>query len=243
MNRLLLLFLGLSLLAVPGCTSFEAQEVLPAAFVSLYNASPDSPPLDILVRGQKVNDQPFKYADHVVYRQFYTGERLFQFKTVTEGNEVLVKTINFEPQKFYTVYLVNPLSSLDTYVTQDTSKVPASGKAMVRFIHLSPDAPEVNFYYEKDGVNHLLKEGLTFKTGSPFMEVDANITSFFVGVQGEVNEEEENDAEAGEPVQIIVENNGVSFTSGHYYTFVLRGFFENGPTDNATGLNLDYFKN
>src|SRR5688572_12330037 len=100
----------LTLVGMVGClddddnTNIQPQ---PVALVSIYNASPDAPALDIVVDGRQINSSPFGYADNSGYQRFFTGERNLQFSPFDANNVVIDSTVTFEDQKVYSVFIVD----------------------------------------------------------------------------------------------------------------------------------------
>ena len=115
------------------------------AYVSIYHAAPEAPQLDVVVDGRVINNRPFDYTSHSGYLNFLTGNREFRFHAASAANAVIDTTFNFEDGKAYSVFAINRSpEKLEALLVTDSAAAPASGKAMVRFVHLSPDAPAFN---------------------------------------------------------------------------------------------------
>ena len=65
---------------------------------------------------------------------------------------------------------VGKLADIEPIVLVDDNTLPVAGKAHVRFVHASPDAPNVDIYV-KDGP--VLFENVPFKQAFPYVPVDA----------------------------------------------------------------------
>jgi hypothetical protein len=167
-------------LTLAGCKLDDNDTpVQPAtAYVSLYNASPNSPGLSIKVDKRTVNGNAFDYAEHTGYLRFYTGDRLLEFGPFGASNVVADTTVKFEEDKAYSVFVVDDFQNPDVLVLNDDTPQPATGKAKVRFLNLSPDAPEINLAVA--GNDSALFSGQSFKETSDFIEVDAKEYDFQV---------------------------------------------------------------
>lgn len=192
------------------------------AYVSIYHAVPDAPDFDIVVDDRVINLNPFDYSSYSGYLNFYTGNRNIKFSTSNAANALVDTTFNFEDGKAYSLFAVNRLSDVQALLVVDSAGVPASGKAMVRFVHLSPDAPAFDVSVEGDTT--VLFDGKSFKDATQFKEIDGGTYSFVVS-----------DAGTGEPV---LSAKDVEVVPGRYYTIITRGF-KNPPQGNTRVLSLE----
>ena len=224
--------LGLALLAsvflLSGCNDDDEGEPVPldVAFVALYNASPNAPDMNIIVDSRRINTFPFEYTDYTGYQRFYTGERTLQFGPYGADNVVVDTTVTFENNKAYSVFLVDEYADLDILVTEDNAETPEEGNAMVRFINLSPDAPELTLTDEGgSGVNF---EGQPFMGVTDFMEVSAETHDFTVTGDG------------GDQIDLNVPD--INLQSRWYYTIIVRGY-ANPPEGNNNVLSAQVLVN
>lgn len=216
--KLLSIVGGIFLLIVTGCKLDEndPEPLPPVAYVSLYQASPNSPDLNIIL-DDKVISNGFEYADQTGYLRFLTGNRTLAFGPSGADNVVIDTTMTFEENKAYSVFVVDEYEDVDVLVLSDNTDTPAEGKAKVRFLNLSPDAPEVSLK-EADSTSALF-EGQAFKEASEFVEVDAGKYSF------EVND-------ASGDVKLSVPN--ATLLNGFSYTVLVRGY--KLPTHGSTNV-------
>jgi hypothetical protein len=192
------------------------------AYVSIYNAVPDAPELDIVVDNRVINANPFDYASYSGYLNFYTGNRSIKFNAVNANNALIDTTFNFQDGKAYSLFAINRLSDIEALLVIDSAGVPAQGSAMVRFVHLSPDAPAFNVSIAGDSVN--LFNEKSFKDATQFSELQGGTYSFEVTGAGDQN------------VDLLA--NDVTIRPGRYYTIVVRGF-ANPPQGNTNTLSLE----
>lgn len=192
------------------------------AYVSIYHAVPDAPDFDIVVDNRVINLNPFDYTSYSGYLNFYTGNRNIKFNATNAANSLIDTTFNFEDGKAYSLFAINRLSDMQALLVVDSAGVPGEGKAMIRFVHLSPDAPAFDVSIEGDSVS--LFEGQSFKDATQFREIDGGTYSFAVA-----------NAETGNSV---LSAKDVAIAPGRYYSIIARGF-QNPPQGNTNLLSLE----
>jgi len=202
---------GLTML-LAGCKLDDdnANAVAPAvAYVALYNASPNSPGLNIMVDRRIINNNSFDYAEHTGYLRFYTGDRQLEFGPYGANNVVADTTVKFEVDKAYSVFFVDSYQKPDILVLSDDAPQPASGKARIRFLNLSPDTPDVNL--NVSGADSALFKGQSFKEKSEFIEVDAKEYDFLVKLSSGNND-------------VLLTVPDINLQDGWMYTVLIRGY-------------------
>ena len=191
------------------------------AYVSIYNAVPDAPEFDVVVDNRVINVNPFDYSSYSGYLNFYTGNRNIKFNAVNATNALIDTTFNFEDGKAYSLFAINRLSDIEALLVVDSAGVPAAGKAMVRFVHLSPDAPAFNVSIAGDSA--ALFQNKSFKDATQFTELEGGTYSFKLNGVSDSN--------------IALSAADVEVVPGRYYTIVARGF-ANPPQGNTNTLSL-----
>jgi len=216
--KLLSIVGGTFLLTVTGCKldNNDPEPLPPVAYVSLYQASPDSPDLNIIL-DDKVISNGFEYSDQTGYLRFLTGNRTLAFGPSGADNVVVDTTMKFEENKAYSVFVVDEFENVDVLVLSDNTDAPADGNAKVRFLNLSPDAPEVSL--KQADSTTVLFEGQAFKDASEFIEVDAGRYNFEV-----------NDASGN--IKLSIPN--AILQDGFSYTILVRGY--KTPTHGNTNV-------
>lgn len=215
------------LIGLSACDDDDDSSVTPdnVAYVSLYNASPDSPDLDIIVDNNQINTYPFDYADYTGYLRFYTGDRNLRFGPFSSNNILLDTTVTFEPQEAYSVFVVNAYPDLEALILNDPFDTPAEGNAMVRFVNLSPDAPSLEVV-QGEGSESML-ELTAYKTATDFTPVSAS--EYDLMIQNEMGD-------------ITLDIPDVNFQSGWFYTIVAKGF-EDPNGNNTQALSAEIIVN
>lgn len=200
---------------------------IPVAYVSLYHTSPNAPELDVVVDNNRINSQPFGYTDYTNYLNFRTGDRNFRFNSFNASSALVDTTFNFIDGNFYSLFVINDLSKIEAIVVADSSEAPATGKAKVRFIHLSPDAPAVNIGLDDESATPLF-DSKNFKQVTDFVELDAKRYSFNLTNAGTQQE--------------LLSAEDIQLREGRFYTIIIRGFV-NPPAGNNNVLSVQVVNN
>ncbi|MED4226019.1 DUF4397 domain-containing protein [Neobacillus cucumis] len=113
------------------------------AQIRFLHTSPDSPNVDIYVNGTRViKDLPFKKISQVL--RLKAGK--YHIDIYPSGNmvdSVLNKNITVEEGMSYTLTTIDSVKKMRLLVFLNHPAVPVN-EAKVRFIHLSPDTPELD---------------------------------------------------------------------------------------------------
>ena len=199
----------------------------PTSHVTFYHGSPDTGNLDILLDGTKINSSSFSYGNYSGYASFTSGSNPLRFTNAGSTTALIDVTYNLKESKLYSLFIVNKLASLETLLVTDSAATLTSvGKAGVRLVHLSPDAPAVNIY-TTGAEGKLLFGNRAFKTATEFIEVNANAYSFEIkSIDGTT----------------LASVQNLTFSSGRFYTLVVRGLVT-PPTGNSNALTLQQLVN
>lgn len=150
------------------------------ARVRVVHASPDAPAVDVWVNdGVAFSNAPFKGITD--YAALDTGT--YNVKVVPTGatEPVVINADLALEAKDYTVVAVGKLADIEPLVLVDNNSAPAAGKAHVRFVHASPDAPAVDIAV-KDGP--VLFANVAFKEVGDYLPVDAGTYDLEVRLAG-----------------------------------------------------------
>jgi hypothetical protein len=122
------------------------------AEVRVVHASPDAPPVDVLVNNairafEGIPFDPFNPSEGITdYAGLPAG--VYNIKVVPEGgepgDEVIEADLNLFYDTDYTVVAVDFLDSIDPVVMVDDNTPADLGSVKLRFLHASPDAPPVD---------------------------------------------------------------------------------------------------
>lgn len=169
MLRRMSLVIGMVLLALGMTLPAAAQGN--TAKVRVVHASPDAPAVDVFVDGTAAltNVSFFTASD---YLDLPAGPHKVAVAPTGAGESaaVISADVTLEAGKAYTVAAVGKLAEIKAQIYNDNLAAPAAGKAHVRVIHASPDAPAVAVKLA-DGT--ALIPTLAFPNGSDYLPVDA----------------------------------------------------------------------
>ncbi len=200
-------------------------DATPVAYVSFYHGSPQISSLRIEVDNQsypKAVSHVFDYSTYYDYGRFFPGERNFSFKAGNAANSLLDTLVKFEADKAYSFFISEEEDGFLPLLVEDDLDSPASGKALIRLVHLSPDTPEVTLQIGDDDGD--LFESQAYREVSDFVEVEAGRPNLKLVA-----------ATGGES---LVSASGVNIREGRIYTLVVRGYKESSSTANSLSLQL-----
>lgn len=169
-----------TLILIVGLLTTVAFAQAGKARVRVVHASPDAPAVDVLVNdGVAFSNAPFKGI--TAYASLDTGK--YNVKVVPTGAKepVVIKADLTLEAKDYTVVAVGKLNAIEPLVLVDNNSAPAAGKAHVRFVHASPDAPAVDIAVKGGPV---LFSNIAFKGVGTYLPVDAGTYDLEVRLAG-----------------------------------------------------------
>ncbi|MDB5121244.1 MAG: hypothetical protein JWN56_2462 [Sphingobacteriales bacterium] len=167
-NAFFILLVGFGMLTITSCLKNNDTSVFSA--VSLVHASPGLQGIDFFYNGSRVNgDTAINYMDTIPYQIINSGISAVAIKRYISSVTYMNQNINFEGGKYYSLFIIGKPDSVSWLLTQDNSDAPASGKAKLRFLNLSPDAPSLDF--KLNGTNTLFTNQ-AYKTYTDYKSVD-----------------------------------------------------------------------
>lgn len=205
----LLLVLAVSAgLISAGCKSDET--VTPpapgAASLMAIHASPNAPAVDILVDNAVANSGLI-FPNNTPYVGVASGTRNIKVRPTGTTTTAIEANLSLAENSSTSVFAVDSLSKISALVVTDDLSAPATGKAHVRFIHLSPNAPAVDIALQGGAV---VFGNRAFKTFTSFTPLDAGTYDLEVRVAGTQT--------------VVLPLNNVSLRAGEIYTVFARGF-------------------
>jgi hypothetical protein len=185
------------------------------ARVRVVHASPDAPAVDVYADGAKVlTAVPFKGSSDYLsvpagphnFKVFATGANPASDTPVINADATL------EAGKDYTVAAIGKVADIKPLVLVDNNGAPAAGKAHVRVVHASPDAPAVDIAVKGGAV---LVPNLVFGKDAGPLPVDAGTYDLEVRAAGTTT--------------VALPVNGVALTAGKIYTIFAVGLLNGTP--------------
>lgn len=203
MRKLVLALIALLVVAVAApATSAQTMNM-----VRVMHASPDAPAVDVYVNGQPVlTNVPFFAVSN--YLSLPDGSYAVAITPAgkPESDAVLRATLKVQGGYTGTVAAVGFVNNIDTVLFEDNlSPVPA-GKARVRIIHASPNAPAVDI--KLAGTSTVVVANAPFKAAAT-VEVDAGTYQFDISPAGQS--------------AVVFTTPALRFESGWVYTLVATG--------------------
>ncbi|MCW8803258.1 MAG: DUF4397 domain-containing protein [Ignavibacteriaceae bacterium] len=209
-NFVLALAVSIAAFTFVGCDDEEAPVTptnLPSnSLVKVVHASPDAPGVDLLV-DNTVAGTNLTFPNNTGYLTVNSGTRNIKVNVTGTMSTVIEANVDFMQNKNYSVFAVNSVSNIEPLLIEDDLTAPAQGKAHVRFIHLSPDAPAVDITLT-DGT--VVFGNKSFKEFTAFTPLDAGSYDLQVRVAGTTT--------------VALDLPGITLEAGKIYTVFAKGF-------------------
>lgn len=132
-------------------SSCEKDNEKTYADLMVVHASPDAPGVDLLIDDVKKNSSPLAYPNNTGYLSIESGTRNIKVNVSGTTTNVINGDLAVEQDKKYSLFAIDVVAKLSVVVLGDDLTPPAAGKAHVRFLHLSPDAPAVDIAIASSG--------------------------------------------------------------------------------------------
>lgn len=224
MFRNAILFLTVALFAsfsFTACSDDDpvAPVITPTAAVMVIHASPDAPGVDLLV-DNAVAGTNLTFPANTGYLEVEAGTRNVKVNVTGTQTTVIGADLNIAANTSYSAFAVNTVANLEPLILIDNLATPASGKAHVRFIHLSPDAPAVDITLS-DGT--VVFSNVAFKDVIDFTPLDAGTYPLQVRVAGTST--------------VALDLGNITLSPGKIYTVFAKGLL-NGSGNQSLGAEI-----
>ena len=176
------------------------------ARILFVHASPDAPAVDIRIDRQ-LAARSLAFPKNTPYRYTFSGDRRVTVNVAGTATTVIDAPVTLNKRTFYSVFAVNNVANIEPIVLVDDLSAPARGKAHVRFLHLSPNAPEVDIAVANGGP--VVFGNYVFKEASPFTPLDAGTYDLEVRLAGTGT--------------VVLPLPGIKFDAGKIYTVFAKG--------------------
>jgi hypothetical protein len=200
-------------------TNDDAQ---PTAALSVVNLIPGNSAIDFYLDNLKLNNPSMLYMQSLSYFNAYPGVRKFDVTTGGTFQALATDTATLKSGKYYSLF-VSQKQNVQFLLTMDDLSDPPAGKAKVRFVDLSPDAPNVDMVIP-EGTVLFTNQG--YRSNTNFETIDPGIYTIQLH-------------QAGNSVAKVT-NSNVKIDAGNTYTIIAHGLW-NGTGDVA--INIDVMKN
>lgn len=219
LSKMLSLFVVLFAVSfsITGCGEDSTTNPPPTGTANLMvvHASPNAPQVDIYVDGTKVRDT-LSYPINTPYLQINSGSRNIKVNVAGTNTTVIGPVdLTFNTSTSTSIFAIDSVSKISPLVVKDDLTTPATGKAHIRFIHLSPNAPGVDISITGQPLGQGLFLNRTFnKTITDpqmaFTPVDAGTYNLEVRLANTLT--------------VVLPLPGITLTAGKIYTVFARGF-------------------
>ncbi len=220
-NKLALLPMALMAAALLVFSSCDKDDDPTYGQVLVTHASPDAPGVDLLIDDQKQNSAPLAYPSNTGYIDMETGNRNIKVNVAGTSTTVINADFDVKQNTYYSIFAVDSVANLSAIAFEDDLTTPAAGKAHVRFIHLSPDAPAVDVAVASSGA--VVFGDVAFKEGTAFTPLDAGTYNLDVRVAGTST------------VALVL--TPITLSAGKIYTVFAKGFLA-GTGAQALGAEI-----
>ncbi|MBE2255081.1 MAG: DUF4397 domain-containing protein [Ignavibacteria bacterium] len=218
-SGLFLLSVIFSFTALQGCDKDNPVVQAINAKTIVAHASPNAPNVDIYVDNVQIATN-VPYLDYLPYTQLTPDVRNIKVNVTGTMTSVINLDLTFDAAKNYSIFAIDSVTNISAIRLEDDLTAPASGKAHVRFIHLSPNAPAVDIAVAGGPV---LFSNYTFKQASTFTPVDAGVYNLEVRLAGTTT--------------VVLNLPGIDLSNGKIYTVYARGFV-GGTGTQALGASI-----
>lgn len=217
----ILMIVAFGILTFTACSDDEEvmAPVTSTSKVLVTHASPDAPGVDILV-DNVVAASNLTFPNSVGYATLNSGTRNIKVNVTGTSTTTLQADLNLAADKNYSIFAVNNAASIEAIVLEDDLTSPATGKAHVRFIHLSPNAPAVDITTNTGAV---VFPDYIFKEASAFTPLDAGTYNLEVRLAGTST--------------VVLDLPGINLSSGKIYTVFAKGLV-GGTGTQALGAQI-----
>lgn len=193
-------------------SSMHAQRELSMGYVRIIHTVPDAPNVDIYANDQLIVNN-LAYGVYTDYLPIPEGTyRISLYVAGTKDSAVISNMLTVNRNAIITVAAVGTLSDIELLAIPDANETRMPGKALIRFLHLSPNAPAVDITLP-DGT--VIFSNVSFKHITPYMDVTPMSYTLQVRVAGTSN------------VVLTVPN--VNLVANKYYTIYAIGLVGEKP--------------
>lgn len=206
------------------CKHDDVVNVPNQAAFSVTNASPTKSSVDFYLDNQLVNrSSALLYGNQTGYFLASTGTRTGKVTVSGNATSILTQKINLENDRYHSIFIVNSADTLSFLRIRDdwSANIP-DGKAQIRFINLSPDAPAYTLEYSGDTTaftNRAYKEYTAFKPVTAKTGITLNLKNAATN-------------------EIVYTLNDVKLDSKEIYTIWARGLVSAQPADTAKRMKI-----
>jgi len=209
-----------SIALAAAAVSFTSCSKEEKAKLLVVHASPDAPGVDLLIDNAVVNSAALTFPNNTGYLEIEAGTRNIKVNAAGTSTTVINADVDFTKDMNYSLFACNVLNNIEAVLFSDDLTAPAAGKAHVRFIHMSADAPAVDVAL--DGGN-IVFPNVAFKQGTTFTPLAAGSYDLEVRVAGTQT--------------VALDLDPITVADGKIYTVFAKGLLS-GSGNQALGAEI-----
>ncbi|MDD3172330.1 MAG: DUF4397 domain-containing protein [Herbinix sp.] len=153
-------------------------------YVRVIHTVPDAPNVDIYANDKLIINN-LSYGDYTDYLDIPEGTyKISLYVAGTKNSPVLANMVTVNKNSILTVAAVGTLSEIGLLAITDANSPKKTGQAMIRFLHLSPNAPAVDITLPNGTV---IFSNVSFKHITPYIDVTPMNYTLQVRVAGTSN--------------------------------------------------------
>lgn len=200
----------------------DAPEPIEIAALTIINAAPKATAIDFYLDNNRVNNSEFSFGAQTDYLNVFPGNRRATVKVGGKSEVWYEKNIVMTAGVYQSLYVIENADSLAFLITKDEFTKPAEGSAKVRFINLSPDAPELSLTVEGDTTAF----SGTYKNTTAFKNIKVKASHRLV-LRNKTSGAE------------LANLGDVAMTSGRFYTFWAKGLINTTETNKKISIKAN----
>lgn len=180
--------------------------------IRVFHASPNAPAVDVYANGNLiVRNLAYKKISQYIPVP-YGNYNISVYPTGKTTNPVINTNVFVPANSIFNVAAIGILPNISLYPIQEPNVAQTSGKACVRFVHLSPNAPAVDIKLA-DGTT--VFSDVSYKEVTSYVCVPAETYSFNVSPAGSTN--------------VVLKVPNVQLKTNSYYTIYAIGLVGESP--------------
>lgn len=146
----------------------------PVSYLRILHAVPDAPKVDVYLNDKLIaNNLAFKqFTEYLSIVPGYYNVKIYPAGNTS--NPVINTSFSASGNNIYTAAAIGLLKNIYLKVIEDTPMAVAPNKTMVRFVHLSPDAPMVNVVLPNKNIGF---ENVSFGEVTNYKEMSPGIST------------------------------------------------------------------
>lgn len=143
--------------------------------------------VSITLSGNPVTNLPLSFTSYTGnYLNIYSGSRLVQSFDYNSNNSLDSSTYNFEPQKFYSLFVTGTNGHYKNVIVNDNYDSLNTTQAYIRYVNAIPDSSSPNVTITSNGDN-VINSAASFATVSNFTAVTPGLVNIQVNNGGTIN--------------------------------------------------------